>query len=252
MSEDRSISAKLFLAEAAKHLRRGDIVLSRSHTLNSAAIRWVTGSQFSHAALVFFLPHAEQGFNSTFVLESTSRGVGLEKLEAYLTSKSPRSDIVVLRLDGSGFDSEYFKRVRGLMLDHINSGYDHWRVIRLGLSLLFGLRLGWSTLRRGQEGSLRETIARTRRRKYNWLPPEFICSGFIQYGLVKAAERKAQKQAAILKPGVALDDEEGLLAVTPEDIAQSDRVTWRFAARAGRVRPVSSYAEALSFISSGK
>jgi hypothetical protein len=219
----------------------------------SRIIRRVTGSDFSHSALVFLVPKYEQGFTSTFVLESTRRGVGLARLEDYVDRKRGHSEVAILRLEGEGFDEDYFKQVRGLMLNSINAGYDYWRVIRLGLSLLFGLKLGWQMLRRPKGEAMREAIRQTRRnRRLTWVPPEFICSGFIQYGLVRAARTAAQKRAALLKPGIDYRDEDALLAVTPEDIARAANLTWRWAIARGRVKAVGNLDEALTFMNGGK
>ena len=253
MAEEKAVSVSTFLGKGENDLQRGDIVLSRSNTWMSAIIRRVTGSEFSHAALVFLVPKHEQGFTSTFVLESTRRGVGLARLEDYVDRRRGHSEVAILRLSGDGFDEDYFKRVRGLMLNSINADYDYWRVVRTGLAMVFGLKLGWHMLRKPQGDAMREAIRQTRRnRMYKWVPPEFICSGFIQYGLVKAARTATQKRAVILKPGIDYQDEDALLAVTPEDIAQATNLTWRWAIARGRVKNVGNLKEALAFMNGVK
>lgn len=243
------MTAKAFLADANLYLRRGDIVLSRSRTLQSWAIRFVTGSAFSHAALVFLVPKHELGFNSTFLLESTSRGVGLAKLEDYVAKRGGKTDVVVLRLEGQGFDEDYFRRVRGVMLDRINAGYDYWRVVRLALSFVFGVRLGLATVLHGRKKSMRDAVKKTTRLAINWVPPQFICSGFIQYGFVKAAATPEQAEAALFRDGMSVSDSNVLLAMTPNDIARSTKLTWRFAIRRGWSKPVSDHDQAMDFIS---
>jgi hypothetical protein len=251
--EERPVPVSVFLGRGENDLARGDIVLSRSRTLVSSLVRFVTGSEFSHAALVFLVPKYEEGFSSTFVLESTRRGVSLARLEDYVDRKTGHSDVVILRLVGEGFDEAYFKRVRGLMLNHINAEYDYWRSLQLAVSLLFGIRLGWHMLRREHGDAMRETIRRTRHnRKLKGVPPEFICSGFIQYGLVQAAKHADQKRAALLKGGINYHDDDALLGVTPEDIARSTKLTWCWAIARGRARRVGSYGEALAFMNGGK
>jgi hypothetical protein len=251
--DGKPIPVSVFLGKGENDLARGDIVLSRSRTLMSRLVRFVTGSEFSHAALVFLVPKYEEGFSSTFVLESTRRGVSLARLEDYVDRKTGHSEVVILRLQGKGFDEAYFKRVRGLMLNHINAEYDYWRSLRMGLSLLFGIRLGWHLLQREQGEAMRETIRRTRRnRRLKWVPPEFICSGFIQYGLVQAAKYAEQKRAALLKDGINYRDDDALLGVTPEDIARSTKLTWCWAIARGRARRVEAYSEALAFMNGGK
>ncbi|MFO1034719.1 MAG: YiiX/YebB-like N1pC/P60 family cysteine hydrolase [Hyphomicrobiales bacterium] len=239
-----AITVKTLLEQAGQHLKVGDIVLSRSRTLSSHLIRLATGSLFSHAALVFLVAQPEEGFNNTFLLESVSGGVGLANLRDYVGGRRPREDIVILRLEGEGLDDTYFRKVRGLMLDRINSGYDFNRALRMGLKFLFGSRLAWFSLSRGKSKSMRAAVARTKTRTHTWVPPEFICSGFIQYGLVQAAGRLGLNTNVMLKDGLSANDKEGILALTPEDIAQSHRLTWRFAVTRGWAHPVTTLAEA--------
>lgn len=249
MADDKPIAVTKFLGKGENDLRRGDIILSRSNTVMSWLIRKATRSDFSHAALVFLVPKHEQGFTSTFVLESTRRGVGLARLEDYVDRTRGHSDVAILRLEGKGFDSGYFRKVRGLMLNNINAGYDHWRIVRIGLSLLFGLKLGWQVLRRPEEGAMREAIRQTRRnRRHKWVPPEFICSGFIQYGLVKAAPTAALKRAALLKPGIDYQEDDALFSVMPEDIARASNLSWHWAIARGRAKRIASHDEALAFM----
>lgn len=241
-------AVRSFLENAELHLRVGDIVLSRSPTFTSWLIRWATGSKFSHAALVFLVAKPDEGFTSSFLLESVQGGVGLANLRDYIGGKRPHADVVVLRLEGEGLTEDYFRKVRGLMLDHVKSGYDFGRVMRLGLSAMFGARLMGAKISKGSQRSMKDAIRRTRRRLHNWVPPQFICSGFIQYGLAKAAELQDIKTDVMLREGLSRTDRDGILAVTPEDVARSPRLTWRYAIRRGWVHRVSDYDEALKVL----
>ncbi len=243
------VRVKAFLLLEQGGLRRGDIILSRSRTLSSWLIRKTMGGYFSHAALVFFVPQPDEKLANAFVLESTSSGVGLANLQSYVARKS-RTDIAVVRLEGGDFDENYFKRVRGLMLDHVKSGYDYSRVFKLGLSFLFGLRLGWSRLRKGQKDSMQEAVRSTKRRRVKWVPPQFICSGFIQYGFVEALAHEGKHPAlALFNDQIQVNNKDAILAVTPEDIATSSKLTWKFAIRRGFVHQVGDYANARKIIS---
>ncbi|NMD07190.1 MAG: hypothetical protein GYA66_04345 [Phyllobacteriaceae bacterium] len=243
-----AITVKSFLENAEQHLRVGDIVLSRSPTFTSWLIRWATGSKFSHAALVFLVAKPDEGFTSSFLLESVQGGVGLANLRDYIGGKRPHADIVVLRLEGEGLTEDYFRKVRGLMLDHVKSGYDFGRVMRLGLSAMFGARLVSSKIKKGSRGSMKDAVVRTRRRLHTWVPPQFICSGFIQYGLAKAAELKDITTNVMLKDGISPNDRNAILAVTPEDVARSQRLTWLYAIRRGWVYRVGEYDAALKVL----
>jgi hypothetical protein len=239
-----------FLDEPLPFINRGDIVLSRSPTLSSWAIRKATGGYFSHAALMFLVPQPDDGFNNAFLLESTGNGVGLANLRSYVGGKNPHADIAILRLEGSQYSENYFKKVRGLMLDHVQAGYDYGRVLNLGLALNFGARLGWSVLSKGGPGSMREAIRRTRTRRLNWVPPQFICSGFIQYGFVEAMRRDGLPVDPVLfKESLSEFDRDGILAVTPEDVANSTKLAWKYVIRRGWVHQAASYGEARKIIS---
>ena len=244
-SLDFPVGTKAFLGRAEVYLKHGDIVLSRSPTFTSWLIRRATGSTYSHAALVFFVPQPEAALNSTFLLESIGAGVGLANLQDYISGRHPKSEIAVLRLADASYDVEYFKAVRGLMLDHVKSGYDFGIVWRLGLSAIFGLRLSWSRLRLGKSASMQDAMARTKARVNKWVPPQFICSGFIQYGFLKAAVLAGLPVTPVIfRDG--LDEKSGnaLLAVTPEDLAMSKKLQWLFVGRRGRVHRVANYQEA--------
>src|SRR5260221_8157611 len=95
--------AGLFFDNADIFLNRGDILLSRSPTWASQIIRMFSGSFFSHAAMVFLLPQANEGFTHTFVIESLFKGVGLANLQTYVGGRHPIEEVGILRLEGKGF-----------------------------------------------------------------------------------------------------------------------------------------------------
>ena len=194
------------------------------------------------------------GLQQAAVLDGCGQciNLGLVELPAnlrdYIGGKRPHADIVVLRLEGEGLTEDYFRKVRGLMLDHVKSGYDFGRVMRLGLSAMFGARLVSSKIKKGSRGSMKDAVVRTRRRLHTWVPPQFICSGFIQYGLAKAAELKDITTNVMLKDGISPNDRNAILAVTPEDVARSQRLTWLYAIRRGWVYRVGEYDAALKVL----
>src|SRR5262245_26783908 len=97
---------------AGNFLRRADVVLTRKHRdLLSWFIRWATKGKFSHAALVFLVPHEQAGFNNTFVIEAARDGVGLTNLLTYLNDR--RSVVGIKRLSQSWFDADIQGIVRG-------------------------------------------------------------------------------------------------------------------------------------------
>lgn len=57
--------------------------------------------------------------------------------------------------------------------------------------------------------------------------------------------------AAIFNKNISSDDRLGLLAISPEDIAKSEKPKWLYAIRRGWVYEVASFAEAKQIISGG-
>ena len=247
------------------YLQRADVVLTRKHRdLRSWLIRWATRGSFSHAALVFLAPHQEQGFNNTFVIESASKGVDLSNLAGYLHDR--RQLVGIKRLKGSWFDERAQSLVRGRMLNSIESSYAYGTVFRLGWAffneLIFGIKARiWGA----------RSAIKSRRRRRLQPPNEFICSGLVQLGYLNAvAEQVAmgyllpqrvgevvfQKDVAKLLPDdwsqfsdaeqyeIMWDFVTGfqdvLEAVTPEDLAASERLEWKYVICDGKAHKVQS------------
>jgi hypothetical protein len=230
-----------FLKDADRHLDRGDIILTRNKTWGSRIVHFGTGSFFTHAALVFLLPSPAEHFENTFVLESMPSGVGVANIKRWISGPNPTEEIAILRLQGHGLDRAYFKQVGGIMLDQVNSAYDYGIAVNLGLSVWFGIKLGWSR------------IAKRTTAYKPWTPKTFICSGYIQYGLVEAKRRNnLDPDSVLLKEGVASYDRAGLLAVSPNDIAHSKKLKWLYAVRRGWVHQVNSYEQAREVISGAR
>lgn len=227
-----------FLDESERYLHRGDIILSRNQSLASTLIRLTTGGFFSHAALVFLLPRREEGLDSTYVLESVSTGVGVGNFERWVDGRHASEQVAILRLEGAGLDVDFFNKVSGLMLEYVNGSYDYGRMVSKTVSIIFGIQSQIAKLKRG------------RKSVKPWVPKSFICSGYIQYGLVEAMRRrKNDPSTVILKKDLDVHDRDGILAVLPEDIATSQKPTWLYVVRRGFVHQVSSYEQAKKLIS---
>jgi hypothetical protein len=254
MSADTSpYTVAQFLNAADQHVRRGDIILSRSPTLISWLIRKATGSAFSHAALVFLVSEPAEGYGNTFILESTGTGVGLANLRRAIGGKNPKLEIAVLRFKDPDLSPAFFKHARGLMLDYVQTEYDYGVIARLTLSLVFGARLSYAKMRKGSDAAMQMAVERTRKRILKWVPPQFICSGFIQFGLVKAAAFEGiDPSRVVLKNGLDIHDGDALLSVTPEDVSHSDKLQWLYVARRGWVYAVDNRERALKVISGGR
>jgi hypothetical protein len=246
------MTVREFLDRAEELLLPGDVVLSRSRTFYSWLIRMATGSPFSHAALVFLLPRRQEQLGSVFLLEAVSQGVGLANLRSYVHGNG-RSQIVVKRLNHPWVDEAFRKQVGGIMLDCVHAGYDYSLALRLGLGVMFSLRLGLSKFSRGSRGSMRRAVERTKMQVIKWIPPQFICAGFVQYGFVQAQLRRGgEADEVIFRSDVALGDRDKLLAITPEDLALTDKLDWVYVIRNGWAYRVGDYAAAKKIMSSAR
>lgn len=237
-----------FLANAEIYLQRGDIVLCKGRaSLYSWAIRWWTRSEFSHAAMVFSVPSHEEGFESTFLIEAGTSGVDLTDLKHYAVDLSGFYDIAIKRCERPWMTVEVQRVIRGHMLNYIKANYDYFKVVALFRSLFSNTIFGLSA---GIEG-----IDKAVRRSVRWSktpPSRFLCSGFVQYGFISAVRRLIETgrlpegalDEVIFKPHLAGGAvATAILATTPEDLAQSDKLVWRYAIRRGRVHRVENYGE---------
>jgi len=228
-----------FFDNADRFLNLGDILLSRSPTFSSRMIRFLSGSFFSHAAMVFLLPKEMEGLTRTFVIESLFRGVGVADLETYVAGLHPIEEVGILRLEGQGFSEIFFKRANGFLLNEVNKPYDFRRLWRIALTVLFGAQ---QAVRR---------INRSPNIYRHWMPRNFICSGFIQFGLFEAAQiDNLDVRRVILKNGLADPSKDELLGITPEDMAESSKLTWKYVIRRGFVYEAANYTDAKRIIAS--
>lgn len=254
---------------AGEYLERADVVLTRRDwDISSYLIRLATKSPFSHAAMVFTGPQFEQGYSSTFVIEAGTGGVDLTNISDYIADKS--TFIAIKRFKQPWFDQAKQSRVRGVLLDKIKASYNYWAIGRIFKNLWFGVQRQV----RGKEKTIEAY------RKNDWRPPnDYICSGLVQLGFVEAVveyikagklpisalkevvfhevaasrlpepadwqylDEPTQKESAVIFEQQNLVE---LEAVTPEDLARSDKLEWRYLIREGRVHKISSYDDVLA------
>ena len=232
-----------FLLHAHEYLQRGDVVLLKGKaSFFSWAVRWWTGSEFSHAALVFSVPSTEDGFERTFLIEASIDGVDITDLKHYARDLSLIYDIAIKRCEQPWMSIEVQRSIRGHMLNYIKANYDYWTVWGLIRRLTAGIR------RRKSDSATNQRKALWRRRP----PTRFVCSGFVQYGFLAAVSRLIQAKElpkdaidkVLFRPGLHPQSEpKEILATTPEDLAVTDLLNWKYAIRGGRVYKVSSYDE---------
>jgi hypothetical protein len=231
-----------------EYLHRSDVVLvGGGGSLFSKAIRWFTKSLFSHAALVFLIPHRDSGFEHTFLIESITSGVDITNLEHYAVELQKDKYIAVLRLEQEWFDSDVQKMVRGRMLNYIKASYDFLTIGSIASYIFKKATFGVKARMSGYIPQLQKEL-----RKGKKLPNEFICSGFVQYGFYSGIKFLVDKQA--LEPNclsqvlfrddlLANAEELNLVSVTPQDLAASPKLAWKYVIKAGKVYTVSSEAQ---------
>jgi len=252
------------------YLQRADVVLTRrSGDIASSLIRWATNSAFSHAALVYTGAQFDQGISGTFVIEAGTSGVDLTQLSHYAESKS--AFVAIKRFNRDWFNPARQARVRGVLLDKIKDSYDYWTIWRIVRNIWFGVQAKVRTKEKTVEAY----------HKRDWQPPnEYICSGLVQIGFVQTVIEAIQrgelspevlrdvvfsKSAASRLPApgdwkylgadaketainfqAVLNDE--LYSITPEDLAQTDKLDWLYLIKDGKVYKVSSYADVLNLV----
>ncbi|MGD9783926.1 MAG: hypothetical protein AB7E80_10205 [Hyphomicrobiaceae bacterium] len=256
------------------YLQRSDVVLTRKNkSIRSWIIRLATKGSFSHAALVFLVPHQERGFNNSFVIESASGGVDLTNLVDYVNDR--RSVIGIKRLTTPWFTDEVQCRVRGRMLNSIKSTYNYATVFNMAVDFFNEIAFGFKSRVYGT------TRAIARRRERQLMPPnKYICSGLVQHGFVHAVidlmgERRLPP--SFLSDIVFREDLRQFLpedwdqftdaeqdeimwefvtgfwdlmeATTPEDLASSPQLQWVYVIRRGMVHPVHSDAQVKELLS---
>lgn len=248
-----------------KYLQRADVVLVRRNgDIASYLIRWATNSAFSHAALVYTAPQFDQGISGTFVIEAGTSGVDLTNLADYAENKS--TFVAIKRFKRDWFSDLRQSRVRGVLLDKIKDRYSYWTIWRIMRNIWFGVQ--------AKVRSKEKTVEAYHR--YDWEPPnEYICSGLVQIGFVQTAIEAIQrgelspeqlrevvftKSAASRLPEAGnwkylgnearatavgfqdiLNDE--LYAITPEDLAQTDKLEWLYLIKDNVVYKITSYAD---------
>lgn len=266
---------------AGNYLQRADVVLTRrDYDFASYLIRWATNSPFSHAALVFNQPDEASGIMSTFVIEAGTGGVDLTNIQDYLSDKS--SFVALKRFKQPWFDTIKQARVRGILLEKIKANYNYWAIGRIARNIWFGVQ---NNLRTGdKKRSSRERVIK-QYRENDWKPPtEYICSGLVQVGFVEAALEYIEKgllppetlNEVVFQPGAERwlppprgwrrlgkyavqsarlfrsQNAAALEAVTPHDLAVSDKLEWLYFIRDGKVHKVASLDDVEALLSGTK
>ncbi len=253
-----SDSAMQELADGGK-LKRADILVTRSKgSLLGWLIRFGTGSYWNHAAMVYVIRSPGLGYDSTFIIESGGGGIDIHNIGHYF-ERPGKYDVGIRRLEKDWFqdDSEdgglrFRRRVRGFALEEIDDKYDHRLIVDIARRILRQLILAviFPWLRRKDPSKRRARVPGIAKKlDVN----AYICSGFVQWAYYRGVEKvlgetsdtDVQKlKDVIFNPEVGQDDsEDSLLSTTPADLANNDKLTWKYIVKDGDVWEVSSQEE---------
>ncbi|GAC1361091.1 MAG: hypothetical protein PVS3B1_24020 [Ktedonobacteraceae bacterium] len=195
----------------ASRLNVADVVLRANQDpkeIFAHMIRFATNSNWSHCALALLLSNIRSGYNSTFLIESMTRGVRLaDWRKTIVPYKQYTVGIKRLALDWyaetpyeqarhSPRDPEdthgagYLRHVRGVALDQVNSLYDHDAIFELAALYvqrvarrhLVALPLVALLARMIANFFRQRSIAKSAPGELE----QFICGGLIQYSFFEA------------------------------------------------------------------
>jgi hypothetical protein len=263
MTDSKNPAMKMLVEDGG--LKRADILLTRTKgSLLAALIRFGTGSYWNHALMVYTIKDEEQGYNSTFIIESGGSGIDVHNIAHYL-KKPGKYDVAVKRFDALWFQDDtdtgglrYRRRVRGFALQEIDDKYDHRMIISIAARILRQIVLGFLF-------PLQRIKSPEKRRLKN---PSFIgldvnayiCSGFVQWAYYRAISQAIEEghldesrlDEIIFNPRKnALGKEEnGLLSTTPADLANSEKLSWKYVIINKNIKAVSTPEEVEDFIKS--
>jgi hypothetical protein len=252
--------------KAAGYLEPGDVlVMTRLGSLFSTIARVFDKSRFAHVAMVFQTPHYGDGIDKTFLIEATMRGVDLEALSGIVSPRpgrrlnpSPPEFVVGVRRLETPWASLTLRRMAASRMLHFIDAddYNYRLLLALASQKTRKLYLNLRRVFRGKAPSVGEFL----RAGHTFLPAEFICSGFVQYAYVDmvrvAVERSLIDRsmaedalnAVLFCDGVdAQSPMEELMACTPFDLANTDKLSWRYLIHRGEVFRVNSTSEVETF-----
>ncbi len=251
---------------AGNYLEPGDVVIM---TRLGSFFAWLSkafnNSNFAHAAMVFQTPAQEEGIEQTFLIETTMSGVEIVSLSQFLIPKEVYADtglapdfvVGIRRLEKPWMRARHRRIAASRMLHFIENHEYNFRLLAALASPRtrnFYFRIV-NSLKRSAP-ALGEFL----KGGGNYVPANFICSGFVQYAYVNMIAAAAKK--GIMSPdqaGRALEDVifmpsasaasriEELLACTPKFLAETEKLNWKYLIHKGEVFHVSSPAEADSF-----
>jgi hypothetical protein len=209
---------KYFLQEHtsdSQFLQVADIVLRENkdpREIFAHMIRIATGSKWSHSAIISLLSDPYKGFNNTFLVEATTKGIRIASwrnevvpFEKFTVGiKRPRLDwYIETEYERSRHDPTdpedthgigYLRHVRGIAIDQLSGLYDKKTVLEL--TALFARRVAKRRLHAiPQAAEAADALANLFKKEdedeydmTNML--RFVCSGLVQYSFFEALRRR--------------------------------------------------------------
>ena len=245
-------SAMVELVNGGK-LKRADIMLSRTKgSLLGSLIRFGTGSYWNHAFMVYVIKDSSQGYDTTFIIESGGGGIDIHNIAHYLNSPN-KYDVAVKRFEADWFEDDiktdglrYRRKIRGFALEEIDDKYDHKLILGITRRVIrqFILALLFPWQRRKPAEKRRIYVPRfLKALNVN----AYICSGFVQWSYYQGVSRILKEDRLDesklsdvifnlrLSRGVTEDE---LLSTTPADLANSNKLSWKYIIKDGVVLEV--------------
>lgn len=253
-------------------LQRADILVTRTKgSLLGWLIRKGTGSDWNHALMVYVIRDKQQGYEKTFIIESGGAGIDIHNISHYF--ENPRKyDVAILRWESDWLKDDFQERlrycrtIRGFALAEIDDKYNHRMIISIGRriirQLILGLLFPWQRRKPPKQRAIR-VPGFIKRLDIN----TYICSGFVQwayyqcvYSILREDAKGDPERASILEKNPLEDgrlqqavfnprlagrvSDDDLLSTTPADLANSDKLSWKYVVRNGTVYEVTSKKEA--------
>jgi hypothetical protein len=180
-------------------LEVADIVLIRiKKNIKRQFLRAVTNSYWDHAAMVIFAKDQEKGYPENLLIESAPGGVKIHKMKKYMNN-AKKYDVGIKRV--SWLSDDLKNRTRALMLLNVGAPYYQYSLLKLLLAIV-------------SETLSRIVLGRQR----------YSCSGFVQKNFYEAVDWDDRYKVIYSKDYVSPLQFQN--AVTPGEIAQSDKCEW--------------------------
>lgn len=240
-------------------LMRADVLVTRTKgSLLGWLIRHATDSCWNHALMVYVVRDHDQGYDTTFIIESGGAGIDIHNIEHYF--KNPKKyDVAVKRWEPDWLEKEaigdklrYSRRIRGFALGEIDDKYNHRMILEIAERILRQAILVGFFFVKGLTRGTKKRVVNVSKISKNLNINAYICSGFVQWayyqGVSKIIDEEKQDtsrlQDVLFNPrlsGVVTDDD--LLSTTPADITNGNKLKWKYVIKNKDVFEVSSQEE---------